>query len=116
MIDEIDAAVGVHGGRREIAAQSLQPSAAGPQGTPTEVLKSAAVIDFSQFSGGVSNVQNFDPGLVQGEEGITTIRQLISGYFGLGGMSATLPLGVPCLTHAAINSISSPERLRSLLK
>ena len=69
----------------EIIAQSLQPGTAGLQSSPTEVLRSASVMDFTVFPGGISNVQNFDPSLVQGEAGVKLIRQLIRGYFRLGG-------------------------------
>lgn len=79
-------------GRRAgtIIAQSLQPSATGPQGSPTEVLRSAAAIDFRRFPGGVSNVQSFDPALFAGSPGDGLVCDLIAGYFDLGGMELAM--------------------------
>lgn len=79
-------------GRRcgEVLSQSLQPSSTGRHGSPTEVLRSAAAVDNSAFPGGISNVQNFDPTLVQGEWGVRNIRNLIRGFFSLGGMELAM--------------------------
>lgn len=80
-------------GRRsgEGLAMSLQPSAAGPRGAMTALLRSAACVDFSRFPGGVSNVQEFDPALVAGREGLDRLVQMVRGFFfELGGEEISL--------------------------
>lgn len=74
----------------EAPAQSLQPSPIGPRGGATEILRSAAAIDYRLFPGGVSNVQDFDPVIASGEEGIVTLKSLIEGFFALGGMELSM--------------------------
>ena len=74
----------------EVTAQSLQPSPVGPQGCATDVLRSAAAVDFRMFPGGVSNVQDFDPGMVEGESGLENLKALIRGFFSLGGMELSM--------------------------
>lgn len=71
-------------------AMSLQPSPAGPRGSPTELLRSVASVDFRQFPGGVSNVQECDPSLVSGDDGLDRLADLIRGFFELGGMELSL--------------------------
>lgn len=79
-------------GRRcgESLAPSLQPSLAGPQGSPTSLLRSIAAIDYEEFPGGISNVQELDPSLVEGGEGLTLLSELIRTFFDLGGMELSL--------------------------
>jgi len=75
-------------GRRtgEELSMTLQPSPAGPRGPITAVLRSCAVIDFTRFPGGVSNVQEFDPTHFDGPSGIDRLVQVFQGFFDLGGM------------------------------
>jgi formate C-acetyltransferase len=79
-------------GRRlgETLAMSFQPSSAGPQGCATAMLQSITSINFLKFPGGVSNVQEIDPSLVQGEKGLDRLTDLIQGFFKLGGMELSL--------------------------
>jgi len=79
-------------GRRRAAsmAMSLQPNPAGPQGCVTALLRSVASVDFRKYPGGVSNVQECDPSLVSGDEGLDRLVALIRGFFELGGMELSL--------------------------
>ena len=43
-----------------------------------------------EFPGGISNVQEVDPSLVQGEEGLDRLESLIHGFLDLGGMELSL--------------------------
>ena len=76
--------------RGETLAMSFQPSPAGPQGCTTALFRSVATIDFRKYPGGVSNVQEVDPSLVMGEEGLDRLVDLIQGFFELGGMELSL--------------------------
>jgi formate C-acetyltransferase len=79
-------------GRRagDMLAQSLQPSPAGPQGCTTALLRSCATIDYGDFPGGISNVQECDPSLVAGEGGLDRLTDLVCGFLDLGGMELSL--------------------------
>jgi formate C-acetyltransferase len=72
--------------RTDSLAMSLQPSPAGAQGSTTALLCSVAAVDFGRFPGGVSNVQELDPALFEGEAGLTRLVELIRGFFAMGGM------------------------------
>ncbi len=80
------------GGRKagEALAISLQPSPAGPRGAPSELLRCIGAIDCSDFPGGISNVQEFDPGPFTGKCGLDTLEELVRGYFGMGGIELSL--------------------------
>jgi formate C-acetyltransferase len=80
---------------------SLQPSPAGPRGGPTALLRSAAAFDARQFPGGISNVQEFDPTLFTGEDGLTRLVELVRGFFDLGGMELSINLLSAELLRAA---------------
>lgn len=71
-------------------AASLQPSPIGKRGAPTELLNSVATIDFMDFPGGVSNVQDIDPSHFQGERGLETLAALITGFWAQDGMELSL--------------------------
>ncbi|MFO7957549.1 MAG: pyruvate formate lyase family protein [Candidatus Brocadiia bacterium] len=79
-------------GRRagEALSMSLQPSPAGPRGGPTELLRSVAAVDFGDFAGGVSNVQELDPAPFKGEAGLDRLTELIRSFFGMGGLELSL--------------------------
>ena len=98
--------------RGEGLAMSLQPSSAGPRGPTTAVLRSAAAVDFRDFAGGVSNVQECDPSLVAGPDGLDRLVNLIRGFFSLGGMELSLNfLSVDKLREAQAH----PDRHRHLM-
>ena len=98
--------------RGETLAMSFQPSPAGPQGCATAMLRSITAIDFLKFPGGVSNVQEIDPSLVQGEDGMQRLVNLIRGFFDLGGMEVSLNfLDGKTLREAQQN----PDRHRHLM-
>jgi pyruvate-formate lyase len=98
--------------RGEMLAQSLQPSPAGPQGCTTALLRAVTEIDFSDFPGGISNVQECDPSLVQGEAGLDRLVDLLRGFFELGGMEISLNF----LTEEQLRAAQAdPERHRYLM-
>jgi pyruvate-formate lyase len=79
-------------GRRNGAAlaMSLQPNLSGAQGCLTAILRSAASIDFRDYPGGISNVQECDPSHVEGEDGLDRLTGLVRGFLDLGGMELSL--------------------------
>ena len=79
-------------GRRcgQALAASLQPNPAGPQGPTTAVLRSATSIDYTAFPGGISNVQECDPSLFEGPDGLARLESMIRGFLELGGMELSL--------------------------
>jgi formate C-acetyltransferase len=98
--------------RGEMLAQSLQPCSAGAQGCATELLRACAAIDFYDYAGGISNVQECDPSLVQGEEGLDRLTDLIRGFFELGGMELSLNF----LTEEQLRAAQhDPDRYRYLM-
>ncbi|OPZ10923.1 MAG: Benzylsuccinate synthase alpha subunit [candidate division BRC1 bacterium ADurb.BinA364] len=98
--------------RGETIAQSLQPCAAGPQGCATEILRSIGEIDYLDFPGGISNVQDCDPSLAQGPEGLERLQCLFEGFFALGGMELYINfLGEEKLREAQ----ADPDRHRYLM-
>jgi formate C-acetyltransferase len=93
-------------------AQSLQPSTSGPQAPTTELLCALAAIDYHDYAGGISNVQECDPSLVQGEEGLDRLTDLVRGYFNQGGMELSLNF----LTEEQLRAAQQdPERHRYLM-
>jgi len=97
--------------RADMLSMSLQPSPAGPRGAPTEMLRSVAAIDFRDFPGGVSNVQELDPALASGQAGLDLLTDLVRGFFDMGGMELSLNLlDEKTLREAQKN----PERFRHL--
>jgi formate C-acetyltransferase len=93
-------------------AQSLQPCTTGPQACTTELLCALSAINFHDYAGGVSNVQECDPSLVQGEEGLDRLTDLVSGFFGQGGMELSLNF----LTEEQLREAQQdPERYRYLM-
>jgi formate C-acetyltransferase len=93
-------------GRRhgDMLAASLQPSPQGRRGAPTELLSSVAAIDFRDFAGGVSNVQEMDPTHFRGEQGLETLVGLIKGFWAQGGMELSLNMiGEETLCEARSN-------------
>jgi len=78
--------------RGEALAFSLQPSPAGPRGGITTVLNAVSSIDFTRFPGGTSNVQDCDPALVRGEDGLQRLVALLRGFFDGGGQELSLNL------------------------
>lgn len=70
----------------DAVAATLQPTEDGARGSLFEVLSSVASIDYSDFAGGVSNVQDFDPSLFSGEDGLDRLVNVIKGFFAKGGM------------------------------
>jgi len=98
--------------RGQALAMSLQPNPGGRQGTTTAVLRSAAAIDATAFPGGISNVQECDPSLFEGDEGLARLEALITGFFDLGGMELSLNF----LTEAQLReSQADPDRHRFLM-
>ena len=96
----------------EMLAQSLQPSSAGAQGCTTELLRACAAVDFYDYAGGISNVQECDPSLVQGEEGLDRLTDLVRGFFDLGGMELSLNF----LTEEQLRAAQcDPDRHRYLM-
>ena len=79
-------------GRRagESLAMSLQPSPAGPRGAPTELFRCLASLDHADFPGGISNVQELDPGNFTDEDGLDRLTELVTTFFRLGGMEVSL--------------------------
>jgi formate C-acetyltransferase len=79
-------------GRRagESLSMSLQPSPAGPRGGPTELFQCLVALDYGDFPGGISNVQELDPSLFTGEEGLDRLVDLVVTFFRLGGMEVSL--------------------------
>ncbi len=101
-------------GRRQAQAlaMSLQPNPIGPQGTTTAVLRSAAAIDATAVPGGISNVQECDPSLFEGRDGLTRLAALIGGFFDLGGMELSLNF----LTESQLRAAQAdPDRHRFLM-
>jgi formate C-acetyltransferase len=98
--------------RGEMLAQSLQPSSSGAQGCTTEILRACAAVDFYDYPGGTSNVQECDPSLVQGEKGLDRLTDLVRGFFGLGGMELSLNF----LTEEQLRAAQhDPDRYRYLM-
>ncbi|MBN1672189.1 MAG: hypothetical protein JXR37_14205 [Kiritimatiellae bacterium] len=97
---------------RTMLAPSLQPSPAGPQGSVTALLRSAAAIDYTLFPGGVSNVQEFDPSSVSGPDGLARLTDLITGFFAAGGMELSLNFLDETQLRAAQ---ANPDRYRHLI-
>ena len=79
-------------GRRtgEELAMSLQPSPTGPQGCVTSLMRACTAIDFRDFPGGVSNVQDIDPSHVAGTEGLDRLTQMLGAFRQMGGMEISL--------------------------
>jgi formate C-acetyltransferase len=93
-------------------AMSLQPSPAGPQGCMTAVLCAAASVDGIGFPGGISNVQECDPSLVAGDQGLDRLEHLIRGFFGMGGVELSMNfLNEEMLREAQ----EDPDRYRYLM-
>ena len=93
-------------------AQSLQPSPAGPQGCTTALLRSCAAIDYHDFPGGISNVQECDPSLVEGQGGLDRLTDLVRGFFSLGGIELALNF----LTEEKLRAAQAdPDRRRYLM-
>lgn len=93
-------------------ASTLQPSAEGMRGGPTELLMSLTEVEGSRFPGGISNVQDFLPGFVSGEEGRKRLISLYKGYFARGG----LELGVNFLTVEKLREAQEyPEKYPYLM-
>jgi len=67
-------------------AVTLAPTQLGLRGAITEVLNSVTAIDFSDFCGGVSDVQDFDPNLFSGETGLENLMSVLRGFFQRGAM------------------------------
>jgi formate C-acetyltransferase len=98
--------------RAEILAQSLQPCTSGPQAPTTELLCALSAIDYHDYAGGISNVQECDPSLVQGEEGLDRLTDLVGGYFSQGGMELSLNF----LTEEQLRvAQGDPDRYRYLM-
>jgi len=76
--------------REDHLAISFQPSAGVRQGCISELLNSITAVDFVRFPGGVSNVEECDPTLFEGEPGITRLVNLVEGFFNAGGMELSL--------------------------
>lgn len=74
----------------EPVSGTLEPSMAGARGSLTQVLNSAAAIDYTDYAGGISNVQECDPSQFMGEEGLGRLVTVIRGYFEKGGMELGL--------------------------
>jgi formate C-acetyltransferase len=102
------------GGRRtdEMLAFSLQPSLAGKQGCTTALLRSVAQIDHRDYPGGVSNVQEMDPSLVDGERGLDRLVGIIRAFFDMGGMELALNF---VSEQALRNAQKHPDRHRQLM-
>ncbi|MBN1676343.1 MAG: hypothetical protein JXR37_35190 [Kiritimatiellae bacterium] len=101
-------------GRRagEPLANSLQPSLAGEQGCITAVLRSVAEIDFTLFPGGIGHVQELDPALVRGEQGLEQLRAMVQGFFAVGGME----IGLNALSEAQLRDAQRhPDRYGHLM-
>jgi len=79
-------------GRRagEMPSMSLQPSPAGPRGCITEIIRSFCAIDFRDFAGGVSNVQECDPSHFEGAAGVDRLAALLRAFLTMGGMELSL--------------------------
>ena len=91
---------------------SLQPNPYGPRGPITSVLRSAAVVDYCRYPGGVSNIQECDLSVVQGQSGLDRLVDIIKGFFDLGGMELSLNfLDVETLRKAQ----EAPEQHRFLM-
>ncbi len=71
-------------------AMSLQAASAGRQGCTTELLRSITAIDFSDYAGGISNVQELDPSHYLGASGLERLIELIRTFFADGGMELSL--------------------------
>ncbi len=80
------------GGRclNEPLAHSLQPSTRGPRGSLSDILTACTAIDLRRFPGGISNVQECDPMIVSGDEGLKRLVSLLRGYVAAGGMELSL--------------------------
>jgi len=101
-------------GRRvgEPLANSLQPSLAGGRGCITELLRSVAAIDFGLFPGGIGNVQEISPALVEGEQGLEHLRALVETFFSMGGQE----IGVNCLSEEKLRDAQRhPDRYGHLM-
>jgi len=98
--------------RGESLSMSLQPSPAGPQGCVTALMRSIASIDFRRFPGGVSNVQELDPSLFDGEAGLDRLGGLIRAFFNMGGMELSLNF----LSEERLREAQAdPERFRYMM-
>jgi formate C-acetyltransferase len=65
-------------------SEGISPVQGADRCGPTAVLRSAAKMDHSRTGGTLLN-QKFTPQLLDGEAGLRSLRQLIRGYFDLGG-------------------------------
>lgn len=68
---------------------SLQPQPGTITGI-TELLNSITAIDLKGYPGGISNVQELDPNLFDGEKGITILISILDAYFEKGGLEIAL--------------------------
>ena len=72
----------------------------------------AAAIDYRDYPGGISNVQECDPSLVAGDGGLDRLEDLVRGFLELGGMELSLNfLGEETLRAAQ----ADPDRHRYLM-
>jgi formate C-acetyltransferase len=76
--------------RGDTLAFSLQPCPNGRRGGITTVLGAVNSLDHRRFPGGISNVQECDPAIVQGEEGLQRLVALLRGFFEGGGQELSL--------------------------
>ncbi|HHX73522.1 MAG TPA: glycyl radical protein, partial [Firmicutes bacterium] len=72
--------------RGEPLADGISPVQQMDKNGPTAILVSVANIDQSQYPNGTLLNMKFHPSSMQGEEGVTKLKNLIQTYFGMGGM------------------------------
>ncbi|MEN6404342.1 MAG: glycine radical domain-containing protein, partial [Armatimonadia bacterium] len=79
-------------GRRhgEMMSHSMDPTVGRGMRGPTGAIKSAAKIDTSGLANGGSLLLEFEPKLLDDEEGRRAVVQLIRTYFALGGIQLQL--------------------------
>ncbi|MBT4823463.1 MAG: hypothetical protein HON70_47615 [Lentisphaerae bacterium] len=93
-------------------AYSLQPEPSSPHGAITAVLNSCAAIDYLDYPGGTSNVQDCTADLFAGDNGLDRMVAVLRAYFDAGGMEVALNfLSEKTLREAQ----SNPERHRNLM-
>ncbi len=74
----------------ETLAHSLQPSPQGSRGCLSDILEDNCAVDFSEFPGGISNVQECDRRFITGAYGLNRLVDLLKGYCGKGGMELSV--------------------------
>ncbi|MDR1821673.1 MAG: hypothetical protein LBQ91_04460 [Oscillospiraceae bacterium] len=98
------------------AGQPLADGIAAPQGYdkngPTQVIASVAALKQDAYANGTLMNLKFHPNAMNGEDGVTKLKQLIQTYFALGGMELQINvISVDTLKKALTN----PDKYKDLV-